>query len=246
LIAVCTIGLAACPSGWVRAVEIPVLQTQNKQVKVSGTVRDDIGEPLPGAYIIVRGSTRYNTTTDADGNFQITVPEGSVLVFSYLGYINVEKAAGDHMEIVMEPDAQKLDALVVVGYTKQNMRDVSASVAKIDMQAIEHNTSVSLASMLAGQLQVFRPLQEAVFREPRIPGLLSAVTTPCLFKRYYGDQQPALYCGRYSMPLQDIAGYNVTDNDFLSSLNPQIFNPLTSSRMRQLPLSTGPVVPTGL
>ena len=151
LIAVCTIGLAACPSGWVRAVEIPVLQTQNKQVKVSGTVRDDIGEPLPGAYIIVRGSTRYNTTTDADGNFQITVPEGSVLVFSYLGYINVEKAAGDHMEIVMEPDAQKLDALVVVGYTKQNMRDVSASVAKIDMQAIEHNTSVSLASMLAGQ-----------------------------------------------------------------------------------------------
>jgi len=222
LIAVCTIGLAACPSGWVRAVEIPVLQTQNKQVKVSGTVRDDIGEPLPGAYIIVRGSTRYNTTTDADGNFQITVPEGSVLVFSYLGYINVEKAAGDHMEIVMEPDAQKLDALVVVGYTKQNMRDVSASVAKIDMQAIEHNTSVSLASMLAGQAAGLQTVTRSGVPGASNTGIVIRGNNSLSSSNdITGISNPLYIVDGIPMPLQDIAGYNVTDNDFLSSLNPQ-------------------------
>ena len=65
-----------------------VLFAQN--VEVSGTVVDATGEPAIGAGVLVKGNTLQGTTTDLDGRFQIQVHPGDVLVFSYIGYDDVE------------------------------------------------------------------------------------------------------------------------------------------------------------
>ena len=63
---------------------------QNKNV--SGTVSDDSGLPLPGATVIVEG-TATGVSTDFDGNYSISVSEGDVLVFSYVGYATQSQTA---------------------------------------------------------------------------------------------------------------------------------------------------------
>ena len=65
-----------------------VLFAQN--VEVSGTVVDATGEPAIGAGVLVKGNTLQGTTTDLEGRFQIQVHPGDVLVFSYIGYDDVE------------------------------------------------------------------------------------------------------------------------------------------------------------
>ena len=75
-----------------------VVHTSFAQVKsVSGTVSDKNGQPLPGATVIIKG-TSTGTTTDFDGNYLISANQGSVLVFSYVGYVNKEITVGRHRQ----------------------------------------------------------------------------------------------------------------------------------------------------
>ena len=84
-------------------------------ITATGTVIDETGEPLIGAAVVSKDVSGVGTTTDIDGNFSIRVPEGSTLLFSYVGYVSKELKASTHMDVVMEPDNNVLDEVVVIG-----------------------------------------------------------------------------------------------------------------------------------
>ncbi|MFB0973202.1 MAG: TonB-dependent receptor plug domain-containing protein, partial [Bacteroidales bacterium] len=211
-----------CPVIQASAANEPLTQSQRKQVRVSGIIRDDQGEPLAGTSIVVQGSSKLGTISDAEGKFQMTVPEGSILVFSFLGFVEQTIPAKDRMEVTMKSNTEKIDALVVVGYSKQSLRDISASVAKIDMQAIENNTSVSLATMLAGQAAGLQTVTRSGIPGASNTGIVIRGNNSLSSSNdITGISNPLYIVDGIPMPLQDIAGYNVTDNDFLSTLNPQ-------------------------
>lgn len=117
----------------------------------TGTVTDSNDEPLIGVTIMVKGHAGMGTTTDADGNFKISVPTGSTLKFSYIGYLTIEKKAEAKMDIVMNEDNQSLDEVVVIGYGKVKRKDLTTAVSTVDEQALENRPIVSAAQALQGK-----------------------------------------------------------------------------------------------
>ena len=96
---------------------------------IKGTVTDTNGEPIVGANIIQKGTTN-GVISDIDGNFNINAPEGAVLEISYIGYCSKAVKVGNKttIRIMIEEDSQKLDEVVVVGYTSQKKGLLAGSV----------------------------------------------------------------------------------------------------------------------
>ncbi len=89
-----------------------------QQKTVSGTVLDETNLPLPGVNVIAKGTTN-GVQTDFDGNYTIEVSVGETLVFSYVGYKNVEMpvtATSSDMSFSLELDASVLNEVVVTGF----------------------------------------------------------------------------------------------------------------------------------
>ncbi len=98
--------------------------------EVSGTVNDDNGDPLPGANVLVKGSTT-GTQTDFDGNFTIQIPDGgTTLVISYIGFKTVEVAISDKDNITVQLEAAtaQLEDVVIVGSRGKPRTDVDRPV----------------------------------------------------------------------------------------------------------------------
>src|SRR5690606_9528267 len=102
-------------------------------VTVKGTVTDASGEPIPGVTVSVSG-TGLGTATDLDGNYSLTVPEGSTLVFSFIGFTSQNIVVGNQTEInvIMEEDVASLDEVVVVGYGSVRREDLTSSVSSLN------------------------------------------------------------------------------------------------------------------
>ncbi|WP_240643098.1 SusC/RagA family TonB-linked outer membrane protein [Sinomicrobium pectinilyticum] len=108
-----------------------------QNITVSGTV-SDINGPLPGASIIVRG-TSNGTTTDFDGNYSLgNVPPDAVLEVSFIGYKKAEVAVNNRstINVTLEEDLAQLDEVVVVGYGTQSRRVVTGAIESIDAEAM--------------------------------------------------------------------------------------------------------------
>ena len=84
----------------------------NAQDKVSGVVKDDTGETMPGVSVTVKGSKNVGAVTDIDGNFTIAANRSTTLVFSFLGYNQQEVKAtpGKQMIITLQEDKKTLNA----------------------------------------------------------------------------------------------------------------------------------------
>ena len=121
------------------------------QQKVSGKITDENAAPLNGVSVVVKGSST-GTTSDEDGNFNITVPSSSsVLVVSYQGYLQREiTASTTALNIQLLPDVQRrdLNEVVVVGYGTQRKTTLVSSVTSINTKDIKGPTS-NLTTMLA-------------------------------------------------------------------------------------------------
>ncbi|WP_225443931.1 SusC/RagA family TonB-linked outer membrane protein [Echinicola arenosa] len=94
-----------------------IVSIREADIKVSGTVLDSNGDPLPGAAVSVQGLSR-GTVTDLDGKFSIDVPEGSTLVVSFLGFTTKTVEVGNQTEIrvVLEEEASALNEVVVTAF----------------------------------------------------------------------------------------------------------------------------------
>ncbi|HMJ67671.1 MAG TPA: TonB-dependent receptor [Cyclobacteriaceae bacterium] len=123
-------------------------------IQVSGTILDEKGDALPGANVLVKGST-IGTTSDAAGSYTLNISEGNaVLVFSFIGYTSKEVAVNNQtrIDVGLEPDIVSLSEVVVTGYGSQSKRDITGSVATIDSRLLLQTPSTNLGQALQGKI----------------------------------------------------------------------------------------------
>lgn len=119
---------------------------------IQGVVTDEKGEPVPGANVVVAGTTN-GTISDIDGKFALTVPANAVLKVSYIGYLSATvKVSPDKKQytIVLREDTETLDEIVVVGYGTVRKSDVTGSVASVDADELMKRNPITLEQGLQG------------------------------------------------------------------------------------------------
>jgi len=114
---------------------------------VTGTVLDELGEPVIGATVTVAG-TKTATVTDLDGNYKIAVPKGGKVTITYIGYMPLTTQAGGTVKL--QEDKQSLEEVVVVGYGSQKKAHLTGSVSTVEMDDIQDLANGGLASSLSG------------------------------------------------------------------------------------------------
>ena len=103
----------------------------SQQNQVSGTVlSSEDNLPIVGANVLLKGQNS-GTSTDFDGNYQISAEKGAVLVFSYIGFETQEVILADQksIQIVLKPNTAALDEIVVIGYRNQTKKEVTGAVS---------------------------------------------------------------------------------------------------------------------
>ena len=119
---------------------------------ISGNVTDEAGVPLPGANVIIEG-TSTGVSTDFDGNFQIQVEQGQVLQFSFIGYMtkNITLEGQDTINISLEPDNQ-LEEVVVTSLGFKVLRDQQGSTSSVvSTNAVVRSGEPTLLNSLSGK-----------------------------------------------------------------------------------------------
>ncbi|WP_203257137.1 SusC/RagA family TonB-linked outer membrane protein [Hyunsoonleella ulvae] len=138
---------------------LPPLKTKSnpkeaqKKIKVSGKVVDDLGLPLPGVSIVEKGTTN-GTASDFDGGFEISVDEGATLVFTSIGFLEVELPASiEFMNISLKESASELDEVIVVAQgISKSKKALGYSVSKVDTQETEGRPETDISRTLQGKI----------------------------------------------------------------------------------------------
>lgn len=123
-------------------------------IRITGRIADEKGEGLPGATVLVKGTTN-GVTTDMDGKYALTVPSAtSVLVVSFVGYQSREVAVSNNLvvNVVLKADAKSLDEVVVVGYGTQKKRDLTGTVLSLDNAEITKSKAPNAQEALQGRM----------------------------------------------------------------------------------------------
>jgi len=126
------------------------------QTTVTGVVKDDTGESLPGASVIIKG-TKGGTMTDLNGKFSLSVaaPSTAVLKVSYIGMKVFElplKGKTSGLVIQLESNSSQLDELVVVGYGSVKKKDLTGSVTTVKGESLTKVPVTSVAEALTGKI----------------------------------------------------------------------------------------------
>jgi len=123
-----------------------------EDITIKGKVTDEEGNPIPGAAILIKGTSK-GTSTDIDGDFTLEVPEDAVLVVSFLGFVTQEIEVGNqaNFEIVLIEDSSQLEEVVVVGYGTQKKINLTGAVSQVNAEeAIDERPVTSLGQALQG------------------------------------------------------------------------------------------------
>ena len=124
-----------------------------QQITVTGRVTDATdGLPIPGANILVKGST-VGTSTDLDGNFSIQASEGAVLTFSFIGYVTQEitVVSEEPLNVNLEPDVMAIDEVVTIGYGTVKKTDLTGSVSSVSAKDFNRGSITSAQDLLVGK-----------------------------------------------------------------------------------------------
>ena len=130
------------------------LMIHGQQKTITGTVTDQSSLPLPGASVLVKGST-LGTQTDFDGNYSINAKTGDVLIFSYIGQKTVEKTIGasNTINVTLLEDAQALEEVVVTALgIERKPKELSYSVSKLDNDEVTKTKAVNVATAMVGKV----------------------------------------------------------------------------------------------
>ena len=129
-----------------------LIQGINAQVLVKGVISDETGIPLPGASIVEKGTVN-GVSSDFDGNYNIEVPKGSTLEFSFIGYgkqtFLVEESTS--FDVTLLPD-NELEEVVVVAFGKQTKETIVGSVAVISSESINKQSATTITQAIQGSI----------------------------------------------------------------------------------------------
>ena len=120
---------------------------------VSGIVKDETGNPMPGVNVIIKG-TSSGTASDGDGKYTLSVSSNAILVFTFVGYTTAEVPVGSQttVDVQMSPDATSLSEIVVTGYASQTKKDLTGSVGVVKASELVQIPSSNIASQLQGRV----------------------------------------------------------------------------------------------
>ena len=146
------------------------VQVAVAQQTVSGSVTDESGIPLPGATVIVKG-TSNGAATDFDGNYSISVGPNAVLEFSFIGYQTVEVTVGNqsNINVSLQPSNQ-LDEVVVTGFGEQSKKSFAGSAKVVEGENISQKSFTNVSQALAGEVAGV-----SVFNTSGQPGSVSTI-----------------------------------------------------------------------
>ncbi|WP_461106053.1 TonB-dependent receptor [Spirosoma koreense] len=122
---------------------------------VAGTVLDEKNTALPGVSVVVKGSTR-GATTDANGKFRITVPDGEqvTLTFSFVGYQTKDVVVGSQttIDVSLAPEVGALDEVVVIGYGAVRKKDLTGSVVQLKSEQLKEVPTANVLEAAQGKI----------------------------------------------------------------------------------------------
>lgn len=130
-------------------------QAQQGTITVTGTVVDEKGDPLPGAFVLVPGTTN-GTSTDADGKFSINVSAGGSLEVQFMGYetkkVSVPKERRN-ISVSLSPDRNlTLNEAVTIAYGSVRKQDLTGSVTNVKMADVKDAPVLSVDQALQGRI----------------------------------------------------------------------------------------------
>lgn len=120
---------------------------------ITGTVCDMSGQPLPGASIVIKGSTT-GTMTDLDGLYSISAKEGDILEYSFIGMVSSEVTVGKntHIDVVLKDDSTLLEEAVSIGYSTQSKSLVTNSIQKVGADEFVQTPAQNALTQLQGKV----------------------------------------------------------------------------------------------
>ena len=123
------------------------------QTKITGTVTDEVNDPIIGATVKIKGAST-GVVTDIDGNFSIDAAVGQTLEVSYIGYTthSVKVTRAGHIDVRLSEDTQTLEQVVVVGYGTMKRSDLTGSVASISEEQIKQGVNTSVEQAMQGRI----------------------------------------------------------------------------------------------
>ncbi len=132
--------------------DLPTVLSQQPK-SVSGTVKDQDGQPVPGVTVVIKGTTR-GTITGVDGKYSFTgLPGNAVLVFSFVGMQQQEVPVNSStVNVVLKNETIGLDEVVAIGYGTAKKRDLTGSVSSVKGETLAQIPVASTAQALTGRL----------------------------------------------------------------------------------------------
>ncbi len=128
-------------------------QSQQDQITIVGIVTDEADQPMPGASVVVKGTT-IGAVTGFNGEFSIKVPaDATTLVFSFIGYVGQEVTIDNRnsIDVKLLPDATSLEEVVIVGYGTQRKKDVAGAISTVKSEDLVLSSAPSIAHVLRGK-----------------------------------------------------------------------------------------------
>ena len=123
---------------------------------ISGTIKDEQGGVLPGASVLIKGTT-IGTSTNAEGKFSLSVPtSAAILVVSYIGYVPQEVPVEGQttIEITLQPDKATLAEVVVIGYGTQKRSDLTGAISSVKSEDLKQLPMQRVDQALQGRARV--------------------------------------------------------------------------------------------
>lgn len=120
---------------------------------VKGVVTDNQGEPIPGANVMVKGTTT-GTFTDIDGNFVLETEPAAVLEISSIGFQTKTVAVNGKaiIEVILESDSESLEETVVIAYGTKSKATITGALSSVDTEDLMKSPTASVTNMLAGSM----------------------------------------------------------------------------------------------
>ena len=196
---------------------IKVLQ----DITITGKVIGELGESLPGASVKIKGTNR-GVNTNVDGSFSIVAKNTDVLVVSFIGYSNEEITVGNQKEIKirLKPEQNELNGIVVIGYQKAHKKNVNAAVTTISSKQLESIPVLSVSALIASLSTGVQTPSQSGAPGGRGSVVIRGNTNMSGSVDGTGYSNPLYVIDGVQTSLEDLAGYNTSNTDFLASLNP--------------------------
>ena len=125
----------------------------SQSITVNGKISDENNEGLPGATIIIEGTTN-GTISDIDGNFTLSADINSFIEISYAGYLSkkIRIDGNQFINVYLDPDIETLSEVIVVGYGSQEKINITGSVATINEEKLLSVPVANLSNLIAGKV----------------------------------------------------------------------------------------------